>query len=156
MGFSMSFETCNAAFGEPGDLHQFYAEAERLLAKAAAQVRQGSAGAACMDINGNKVGEWSLDHGCRCPIPEPQPVKPAPRLRKMHMRPRKGEPTRAERELSQGKKPPVHCSCCGRLVATWTRCDACGCVYCGSCASVPDEGGNDCAEPGCNLYGVSR
>lgn len=133
MALHIHFETCNAAFGETDQEHRV--EVSHLLRALAYQVQRGDGGGIIIDGNGNSIGTWALDRGYHCPIPQPQPVKPAP-----------GRP----------RKPPVHCSCCGRLVATWTCCDACGCVYCGSCASVPDEGGNDCAEPGCNLYGVSR
>ncbi len=47
-------------------------------------------------------------------------------------------------------KVPLHCPYCGRLTSSWTRCDACGGVYCEVCtASPPDEGGFDCPNLEC-------
>lgn len=53
---------------------------------------------------------------------------------------------------ARASRMPVHCPLCGRFTSTWTACGACGGVYCQGCASVPDETGNDCPDPGCNLH----
>jgi hypothetical protein len=60
----ISFETCNAAFGR--DEFEWRAEVIRILRKVIRQVEYGEDGAAVMDLNGNKVGDWSTDRGCRC------------------------------------------------------------------------------------------
>jgi len=66
MSFRISFETCNAAFGEPGDTVQFRTEVKRILRRVVAVVEAGADEGPIMDINGNKVGSWSLDMSCGC------------------------------------------------------------------------------------------
>lgn len=59
--FKMSFKTGNAAFKD-ADLcnPDFYIESARILRKIADDIERGNDSGFCMDINGNKVGEWSL------------------------------------------------------------------------------------------------
>lgn len=66
MSFRLDFETCNAAFGEPGDSVQFRTEVKRVLRRVIGLVEAGADEGPVMDINGNKVGSWALDYGCRC------------------------------------------------------------------------------------------
>ena len=54
--FEMKFRTDNEAFTEDGG-----EEIARLLAKAAEQVKSGSLAGFVYDVNGNKVGSWSLE-----------------------------------------------------------------------------------------------
>ena len=54
--FKMSFKTGNDAF-MGGNL---YDESARILHKIANDIEQGNDTGNCRDINGNKVGEWSL------------------------------------------------------------------------------------------------
>lgn len=53
--------------------------------------------------------------------------------------------------VAHAPRMPVHCTYCGRLTSAWTACDACGGVYCVTCAAKPDAEGFDCPERGCNL-----
>jgi hypothetical protein len=59
MAFKLAIKnTDNAAFGESDDDKRH--EIARILREAADKLDQGRDYAACMDFNGNKVGEWSL------------------------------------------------------------------------------------------------
>lgn len=51
----IQFSTGNAAFEEYGDV-----EVRRILEKIADQVEHGHDHGSIMDINGNKIGEWSI------------------------------------------------------------------------------------------------
>jgi len=64
--FGVSFETCNAAFGETEEERR--AEVVRILRKVIRQVESDYANesAVVMDVNGNKIGEWHTDRSCRC------------------------------------------------------------------------------------------
>lgn len=125
MALRVEFETCNAAFGEPGDDEQFRAEVRRLLRLVSGAVATGLEGEwSLMDINGNKVGSWTLDRGCRC-----QPAAPEP-----------------------ARVLVYPCEVCHDEPASM-RCDCCGTRYGKRCASRPDAGGFNCPDPGCNLYG---
>jgi hypothetical protein len=67
--FRVSFETCNAAFGETETERR--AEVARILRKVIRQVESDYANesAVVMDANGNKVGDWSTDRRCICDPP---------------------------------------------------------------------------------------
>ena len=55
MRFTMTFKMDNAAFeDEPAT------EAARLLLQAAEAVEDGYEDGACVDINGNRVGQWEV------------------------------------------------------------------------------------------------
>jgi hypothetical protein len=56
--------------------------------------------------------------------------------------------------VARASRMPLHCTYCGRLTSSWTACDACGGVYCATCAYRPDLGGHDCPDPGCNLHPI--
>lgn len=63
--FKVEFDTCNAAFrdpdGDPG-MDGYYEAQEicRILDEIKMRIElAGAADGVCMDINGNKVGEWS-------------------------------------------------------------------------------------------------
>ena len=53
--FQLSFEDDNAAF-EDGDPEEY----ARILKHVADEVRGGSLGGPILDVNGNRVGEWSM------------------------------------------------------------------------------------------------
>lgn len=68
MAFRLEISADNAAFGE--DEHDDYAKAQetaRILESIAAKLRDGTgylpAGGSALDINGNTVGRWELNHG---------------------------------------------------------------------------------------------
>ncbi len=52
----IKFSTDNAAFDEYG----YYSEVKRILDNITEKVRLGYDNGPIMDINGNKIGEWSL------------------------------------------------------------------------------------------------
>ena len=54
--FIIKFKTDNAAF----DGKYLFDESARILKKIAHDIEQGNDIGNCRDINGNKVGEWSL------------------------------------------------------------------------------------------------
>lgn len=54
--FKLTFEMDNAAFHP-----DWYHEAARILATTIDRLNRGFEGGLCMDINGNKVGEWRAD-----------------------------------------------------------------------------------------------
>ena len=56
--------------------------------------------------------------------------------------------------VARASRMPLHCTYCGRLTSAWTACDACGGVYCVTCAARPDLGGHNCPDPGCNLHPI--
>lgn len=61
--FNLKFTTCNAAFRDPydGTEDKLFERLEcvRILKKIAQDVEDGDTYGPIMDINGNKVGEWS-------------------------------------------------------------------------------------------------
>lgn len=54
--FSLKFETDNDAFGE-----NLRAETARVLQEVCRKLAGGREGGHVFDVNGNKIGEWSLD-----------------------------------------------------------------------------------------------
>jgi hypothetical protein len=63
--FRVSFETCNAAFGETEEERR--AEVARILRKVIRQLEgMATDEGVIMDGNGNKVGSWATDRSCRC------------------------------------------------------------------------------------------
>lgn len=56
--FTLKIKTGNAAFQDAGDDGK--AEVARILREIADKLENGQEGGACMDGNGNRVGEWSL------------------------------------------------------------------------------------------------
>ena len=52
----IEFKTSNAAFDDYGD-----AEVRRILEKIATKVECGANEGSIIDINGNKIGNWSLN-----------------------------------------------------------------------------------------------
>lgn len=62
--FRVDFETCNAAFGETPEEHR--AEVLNVLRLIGANIRKGGELGVVMDANGNSIGGWSLNRGCRC------------------------------------------------------------------------------------------
>jgi hypothetical protein len=52
----IKFKTGNAAFEE----HGYWQEIDRILKSISDKVRLGYDHGSIMDINGNKIGEWSL------------------------------------------------------------------------------------------------
>ena len=54
----IEFSTDNAAFGD--DEYSFWSEYTRIIARINDQVASGIKSGVIMDINGNKIGEWSL------------------------------------------------------------------------------------------------
>ena len=63
--FNLKFTTGNAAFRDPynGKEDEFFERLEcvRILKKITKAVEDGETHGSIMDINGNKVGEWSND-----------------------------------------------------------------------------------------------
>lgn len=58
----IEIKTDNAAFSEDDVLtYEGRYEVARLLRKISVQIEQGDNDGVIMDINGNKVGRWSLD-----------------------------------------------------------------------------------------------
>lgn len=58
----LEIKTGNAAFSEDDVLtYEGRYEVARLLRKISVQIEQGDNDGVIMDINGNKVGRWSLD-----------------------------------------------------------------------------------------------
>ncbi len=52
---------------------------------------------------------------------------------------------------------PHRCDFCGKGLNVPSACDACGSIYCRSCAAPePDEGGFDCPNQDCNLHPVKE
>jgi hypothetical protein len=64
--FRIDFETCNAAFGS--DEVERRAEVVRILRKIIRMVESDFATeeGVVLDANGNKIGDWRTDRGCRC------------------------------------------------------------------------------------------
>lgn len=68
MPFTIAFNTTNAAFADDDDAAEGEADAAaalrreiaRILRDVACKVEQGRDCGACVDVNGNSVGEWSL------------------------------------------------------------------------------------------------
>ena len=61
---NISIGTSNAAFlNEDGDFDPYYGgfEIQRILTEIALDIQNGYETGTCMDINGNKVGKWTLD-----------------------------------------------------------------------------------------------
>ena len=62
--FNVKIKTGNAAFCDPytGEEDPFSreAEVERIMSKIENAMSEGRKSGSCMDINGNKVGEWSI------------------------------------------------------------------------------------------------
>ena len=54
----INFSTDGAAFGN--DEYSFWSEYTRIIAHLNDQVASGMKSGVIMDINGNKIGEWSL------------------------------------------------------------------------------------------------
>lgn len=55
--FKLTIATDNDAFvHSPGE------EVARILAKIASRLKNGDTAGHCIDANGNRVGEWELDH----------------------------------------------------------------------------------------------
>ena len=63
--FNLKFTTGNAAFRDPynGEEDKFFERLEcvRILNKITRDVERGETHGSIMDINGNKIGEWSND-----------------------------------------------------------------------------------------------
>lgn len=55
--FTMTFDTGNAAFDDGDGQH----EAGRIVSLVAARIRTGHEGGVIHDINGNRIGQWSLE-----------------------------------------------------------------------------------------------
>ena len=51
-------------------------------------------------------------------------------------------------------KDKKYCDFCG--ATTIRRCDVCGAWYCKTCATMPDEGGWDCADEQCSGAGYTK
>ena len=66
MALRINFETCNSAFGETDLEHR--SGVVTLLLDVASRIARSEEEGPIMDANGNKVGDWSLDRGCRCEI----------------------------------------------------------------------------------------
>jgi hypothetical protein len=60
----IEFNTDNDAFKEPytgkDNEHAFWCEYTRIIARINDQVASGMKGGVIIDINGNKIGKWSL------------------------------------------------------------------------------------------------
>lgn len=55
---NIEFTTDNAAFGD--DMFEEHYECVRILKEICKKLNSGYRNGSCIDINGNKVGEWEL------------------------------------------------------------------------------------------------
>jgi hypothetical protein len=60
--FNLTIQTDNAEFDESNDFMAASFEVSRILKDVAASLSNGTTRDTIRDINGNKVGEWSLNH----------------------------------------------------------------------------------------------
>lgn len=61
--FKCEIKTAGSAFCDPatGEENEYWelVELNRILANVCLKIEEGETSGSCMDINGNKVGEWS-------------------------------------------------------------------------------------------------